>query len=68
MDLETIVMEEVFQLLQSSEQGLSSEEAERRLELFGPNKLEDTQQNPFLQVSFCTIFIKIRTSTRFFSS
>jgi H+-transporting ATPase len=63
--LETIVMEEVFQLLQSSEQGLSSEEAERRLGLFGPNKLEDKQQNPFLQVSSCTTVIKVQTSMRF---
>ncbi|KAF6744159.1 hypothetical protein DFP72DRAFT_1035953 [Ephemerocybe angulata] len=49
VDLETIVIEDVFQLLQSSEDGLTNEEAARRLEIFGPNKLEDTQQNPILQ-------------------
>ncbi|KAH9478206.1 ATPase 6, plasma membrane-type [Psilocybe cubensis] len=49
VDLETIVIDDVFQLLQCDEGGLSTEEAERRLELFGPNKLEDKQQNPFLQ-------------------
>ncbi|PPQ69946.1 hypothetical protein CVT25_001990 [Psilocybe cyanescens] len=49
VDLETIVIDDVFQLLQCDENGLSTEEAERRLEIFGPNKLEDRQQNPFLQ-------------------
>ncbi|KDR79785.1 hypothetical protein GALMADRAFT_277203 [Galerina marginata CBS 339.88] len=49
VDLETITLEDVFQLLQCNENGLSSEEAHRRLELFGPNKLEDKAQNPILQ-------------------
>jgi H+-transporting ATPase len=46
-----VVMEDVFKLLQSDENGLSPEEAQRRLELFGPNKLESEEQKPFLQVS-----------------
>ena len=50
VDLETIVIDDVFQLLQCSEDGLSNEEAQRRLELFGPNKLESEEQNPILQV------------------
>ncbi|KAF9478977.1 plasma membrane ATPase [Pholiota conissans] len=49
VDLETIVIDDVFKLLQCDENGLSSEEAARRLELFGPNKLEVDEQNPFLQ-------------------
>ncbi|KAF8156015.1 plasma-membrane proton-e [Crassisporium funariophilum] len=49
VDLETVVIEDVFQLLQCDENGLNTEEAQRRLELFGPNKLEDKQQNAFLQ-------------------
>ncbi|KDQ07298.1 hypothetical protein BOTBODRAFT_38916 [Botryobasidium botryosum FD-172 SS1] len=49
VDLETIVIDDVFQLLQCSEEGLSGAEAARRLELFGPNKLEAEEQNPFLQ-------------------
>lgn len=52
VDLETIVIEDVFQLLQCNDQGLTSQEAQRRLEIFGPNKLESDEQNPFLQVSF----------------
>ena len=52
VDLETIVIEDVFQLLQCNDQGLSNQEAQRRLEIFGPNKLEQEEQNPFLQVSF----------------
>lgn len=50
VDLETIVLEDVFKLLQCSEGGLSDEESRRRLELFGPNKLESEEQNAFLQV------------------
>ena len=50
VDLETIVIDDVFQLLQCSEDGLTNEEAQRRLELFGPNKLESEEQNPILQV------------------
>jgi len=49
VDLETIVIEDVFKLLQCDHQGLSSEEANRRLEIFGPNKLESEEQNAFLQ-------------------
>ncbi|KAG8900418.1 plasma membrane H+-ATPase [Tulasnella sp. 403] len=49
VDLETIVIEDVFALLQCTEAGLDSEEANRRLGLFGPNKLESEEQNPILQ-------------------
>ena len=40
VDLETIVVDDVFKLLQCDDQGLNEEEARRRLEIFGPNKLE----------------------------
>jgi hypothetical protein len=50
VDLETIVIDDVFKLLQCEDKGLTTEEAQRRLELFGPNKLESEEQNPFLQV------------------
>ncbi|KAL5523042.1 hypothetical protein ACEPAF_1309 [Sanghuangporus sanghuang] len=49
VDLETIVIEDVFKLLQCDDQGLSSDEATRRFEIFGPNKLESEEQNAFLQ-------------------
>ncbi|KAF9051686.1 ATPase [Panaeolus papilionaceus] len=49
VDLENIDMPDVFQLLQCDEGGLTQQEVLRRLELFGPNKLEDKQPNPFLQ-------------------
>ena len=51
VDVETIVVDDVFKLLQCDENGLSQEEAKRRLELFGPNKLEAEEQNAILQVS-----------------
>ncbi|KAI0948190.1 hypothetical protein AcW1_009771 [Taiwanofungus camphoratus] len=49
VDLETIVVEDVFKLLQCDENGLTNDEAARRLELFGPNRLESEEQNAFLQ-------------------
>ncbi|KAF9530294.1 hypothetical protein CPB83DRAFT_905548 [Crepidotus variabilis] len=49
VDLETIVIDDVFKLLQCDDNGLTNEEAARRLELFGPNKLEVDEPNPFLQ-------------------
>lgn len=50
VDLETIVVDDVFKLLQCTDAGLDTAEAQRRLELFGPNRLESEEQNPFLQV------------------
>ncbi|KAI9323117.1 E1-E2 ATPase-domain-containing protein [Dichotomocladium elegans] len=48
-DLSTMEQGDVLTLLQTSKDGLSSEEAARRIEKFGPNKLEQKEQNPFLQ-------------------
>lgn len=44
------MIEDVFKLLECTEEGLTDEEAARRLGIFGPNKLESEEQNPFLQV------------------
>ncbi|KAI6040836.1 plasma membrane H+-transporting ATPase [Pisolithus marmoratus] len=49
VDLETIVVEDVFKLLQCDDNGLMVDEAHRRLEIFGPNKLEQEEQNAILQ-------------------
>ncbi|KAG6852253.1 ATPase 3, plasma membrane-type, partial [Termitomyces sp. Mi166 len=49
VDLETIVIDDVFTLLQCNHEGLTQAEADRRLELFGPNKLEHEKQNALLQ-------------------
>ncbi|KAI5117549.1 hypothetical protein M0805_004374 [Coniferiporia weirii] len=49
VDLETIVIDDVFKLLQCDDNGLTDEEATRRTEIFGPNKLESEEQNAFLQ-------------------
>ncbi|KAE9386307.1 hypothetical protein BT96DRAFT_949203 [Gymnopus androsaceus JB14] len=48
VDLETI-LEDAFKLLQCDENGLPTEEATCCIEIFGPNKLESEEQNPFLQ-------------------
>ena len=50
VDLETIVVDDVFKLLQCTDAGLDAAEATRRLELFGHNRRESEEQNPFLQV------------------
>lgn len=60
VDLETIGVEDVFQLLHCGDEGLTDEEARRRIELFGPNKLEEKHVNPFLQVRhFSSLDFKI---------
>ena len=56
VDLETIVIDDVFKLLQCDDQGLNTEEAKRRYDIFGPNKLESEEQNAFLQVCFLSKF------------
>ncbi|CDH59665.1 plasma membrane h-transporting atpase [Lichtheimia corymbifera JMRC:FSU:9682] len=48
-DLSTMEQGDVLTLLQTSKEGLTSDEAARRIEKFGPNKLEQKEQNPFLQ-------------------
>ena len=37
-------MEEVFQLLQATEGGLTETEAQNRIGIFGPNKLEEKKE------------------------
>ncbi|TFY76240.1 hypothetical protein EWM64_g7776 [Hericium alpestre] len=49
VNLETIVIGDVFKLLQCDEQGLTAAETTRCLEIFGPNQLESEVPNPFLQ-------------------
>jgi H+-transporting ATPase len=49
VDIEHVVMEEVFQLLQCTEGGLTEAEAVNRISIFGPNKLEEHSQNVILQ-------------------
>ncbi|TVU41271.1 hypothetical protein EJB05_14774 [Eragrostis curvula] len=49
VDLENIPLEEVFDNLRCSRQGLSTAQAEQRLDLFGPNKLEEKQESKFLK-------------------
>ncbi|OAV99423.1 H+-transporting ATPase [Puccinia triticina 1-1 BBBD Race 1] len=49
VDLEQVELEDVWQLLQTSENGLDAAEVERRRAIFGPNRLEEKSVNPFLQ-------------------
>ncbi|CAN1231738.1 Plasma membrane ATPase 4 [Linum grandiflorum] len=49
VDLEKIPVEEVFEQLKCSKEGLSSEEGAHRLQLFGPNKLEEKKESKFLK-------------------
>ncbi|KAJ6715030.1 CALCIUM-TRANSPORTING ATPASE [Salix viminalis] len=49
IDLERLPLEEVFEQLRTSHRGLSSEDAEARLQIFGYNKLEEKPENKFLK-------------------
>ncbi|KAL6532737.1 ATPase 8, plasma membrane-type [Orobanche gracilis] len=49
VDLENIPIEEVFTHLKCSREGLSSDEGAKRLEIFGPNRLEEKKESKFLK-------------------
>ncbi|XP_059284453.1 plasma membrane ATPase 1-like [Lycium ferocissimum] len=49
VDLESIPLEEVFQNLRCNREGLTSQDARRRLEIFGYNKLEEKHESKFLK-------------------
>ncbi|XP_047312119.1 plasma membrane ATPase 4-like [Impatiens glandulifera] len=49
VDLEKIPIEEVFEQLKCSREGLSSEEGNNRLQIFGQNKLEEKKESKFLK-------------------
>lgn len=44
---EQIPIEEVFEYLKCTREGLTSEEGENRIQIFGPNKLEEKEANFF---------------------
>ncbi|XP_008784793.1 plasma membrane ATPase 4-like isoform X1 [Phoenix dactylifera] len=49
VDLENIPVEEVFEQLKCSREGLTSAEGEQRLQIFGPNKLEEKKECKLLK-------------------
>ncbi|KAJ4848687.1 ATPase 9, plasma membrane-type [Turnera subulata] len=49
VDLERIPIEEVFQQLQCTREGLTSAEGDKRLQIFGPNKLEEKKESKLLK-------------------
>ncbi|XP_021719940.1 ATPase 10, plasma membrane-type-like isoform X1 [Chenopodium quinoa] len=49
IDLGRLPMEEVFELLKTSQNGLSTQDAEVRLKIFGPNRLEEKPENKILK-------------------
>ncbi|CAI0419365.1 unnamed protein product [Linum tenue] len=49
IDLETLPLEDVFEQLRTSLDGLTSEDAKARLTVFGPNKLEEKPENKLLK-------------------
>nr|GEZ07230.1 ATPase 2, plasma membrane-type-like [Tanacetum cinerariifolium] len=46
---ETVPVEEVFETLKCTKEGLTSEEGNKRLNIFGPNKLEEKKENKLLK-------------------
>ncbi|KAF7849778.1 hypothetical protein BT93_L0297 [Corymbia citriodora subsp. variegata] len=49
VDLERIPVDEVFEQLKCTKDGLSSEEGVKRLQIFGPNKLEEKKESKLLK-------------------
>ncbi|KAM0787145.1 hypothetical protein ACM66B_006396 [Microbotryomycetes sp. NB124-2] len=49
VDLEQVVLDDVWTLLQCKEEGLTDDEAARRREIFGANKLEHKETSAILQ-------------------
>ncbi|EXB95573.1 ATPase 8, plasma membrane-type [Morus notabilis] len=49
VDLERIPIEEVFEQLKCTREGLTKDEGEKRLQIFGPNKLEEKKESKFLK-------------------
>ncbi|KAJ7961902.1 Plasma membrane ATPase [Quillaja saponaria] len=49
VDLENIPLEEVFQHLKCTREGLSSDQVQERLDLFGYNKLEEKKESKILK-------------------
>ncbi|KAG1364123.1 plasma membrane ATPase [Cocos nucifera] len=49
VDLENIPIEEVFQQLKCTREGLTSDEGAQRLQIFGPNKLEEKKESKILK-------------------
>ncbi|KAF1871699.1 hypothetical protein Lal_00020493 [Lupinus albus] len=49
VDLERIPVEEVFDQLKCSREGLTSDEGANRLQVFGPNKLEEKKESKVLK-------------------
>nr|XP_017231519.1 PREDICTED: plasma membrane ATPase-like isoform X2 [Daucus carota subsp. sativus] len=49
VDLERVPLEEVFQQLKCTREGLSSSEAAHRIEIFGQNKLEEKKDSKMLK-------------------
>ncbi|XP_074583650.1 plasma membrane ATPase [Curcuma longa] len=49
VDLERIPVEEVFEQLKCTREGLTSDEGANRLQIFGPNKLEEKKESKILK-------------------
>ncbi|KAA8541969.1 hypothetical protein F0562_023121 [Nyssa sinensis] len=49
VDLERIPVEEVFEQLKCTREGLTSDEGQQRLQIFGPNKLEEKKESKVLK-------------------
>ncbi|XP_068335665.1 ATPase 9, plasma membrane-type [Pyrus communis] len=49
VDLERIPVQEVFEQLNCTKEGLSNDEGQKRLQIFGPNKLEEKKDNKVLK-------------------
>ena len=65
VDLETIVVNDVFKLLQCTDAGLDAAEATRRLELFGPSESEKYDVPLRVRCSICVLVVFLMPATFF---
>ena len=56
MKIKTLPPEDVYNELGSSKEGLSPEEVNKRLKLYGPNQIEEVKQKPII-LKFLRIYI-----------
>ena len=54
---ETVPVEEVFETLKCTKEGLTSEEGNKRLNIFGPNKLEEKKVRNSVTTNFLRFLI-----------
>jgi magnesium-transporting ATPase (P-type) len=56
-DFDKMTIDEALRRLECDKNGLTTAEAEIRLQKFGPNKLEETKKNPVIEYLVCRMVL-----------